>query len=337
VSGRGNRLLGSERGQTLVLFVVILSGLVVLLAFVVDVGAWLGTKHKLQNVADAAALAAVQVPGQSSPSVNGDGWATLEYQPDPSGGTVSPLDAVTVTATHEAPIIFGRIAGIGSFDVKAIATAQAQAVSSLNNAKLTAVVDSSASGPPYISPIVVNRCVIDASCLTGTCFGPSQQCDLNYNAIDPNFNPGDLESSRFGIAMFDGTSFKDAASCNPCLGGQVSTGATRPQLQIGVSGSDAVTAMNTTIGRKLILPVFDSFSSGEYSIIGFSAFVVTTTQFDGDPLAGNWRPQGGGGCTANCKIIRGYFTDYTLPASFEATNPTAQDFGVRGIGLIENS
>jgi hypothetical protein len=91
--------------------------------------------------------------------------------------------------------------------------------------------------------------------------------------------------------------------------------------------------MNQTIGRRLILPVFDTFDGSAYHIVGFTAFVVTTTQFDGTQPAGNWQAESPL-CSPNCKVIHGYFTDYNLPASYgSAGGGTGQDFGVRAIGL----
>src|SRR4030081_3705147 len=110
MTDRLDQRVREEHGQTLVLFVVLLTGLVVLLAFVVDVGAWLGTKHRLQSVADAAALAAIQ-SGPVGPAID-DGWASLAYDHPP--GT-PPLDLFTVTATRAAPILFGGGVGIGGF------------------------------------------------------------------------------------------------------------------------------------------------------------------------------------------------------------------------------
>ena len=48
---------GDQRGQTLVLFVVFMFGLVLLLALVIDVGAWKRAQRQAQIDADAAALA----------------------------------------------------------------------------------------------------------------------------------------------------------------------------------------------------------------------------------------------------------------------------------------
>ena len=49
--------LGDQRGQILVLFAVFVFGLVLLLALVIDVGAWRRAQREAQIVADASALA----------------------------------------------------------------------------------------------------------------------------------------------------------------------------------------------------------------------------------------------------------------------------------------
>src|SRR4030081_3781353 len=56
MTDRLDQRVREEHGQTLVLFVVLLTGLVVLLAFVVDVGAWLGTELRVESVPVSSSL-----------------------------------------------------------------------------------------------------------------------------------------------------------------------------------------------------------------------------------------------------------------------------------------
>ena len=320
-----------ERGQTLVLFVVLLTGLVVLLAFVVDVGAWLGTKHKLQSVADAAALAAIQ-SGPVGPAID-DGWASLAY--DHAPGT-APLDSFTVTATRAAPIILGGLAGIPGFTEKVTATAKAVPVSSLDNSDLTRIVSPDSSTPPYIAPLVVNECVLELSCPSGStsaCFGPPG-CDLNFDATDTNtagsslFGLADIACAGCASSSAPRSRFRRWVTCGSCYVGAIQTGTVFPILTRGVSNNPARAAMTnlaTTVPpTNLVLPVFRSNSV--FTIVGFSRFVLTNV--------GPWTSQGANGCTTRCKVITGYFTNYTLPASF-SNNAGAglTDFGIRAIGL----
>jgi putative Flp pilus-assembly TadE/G-like protein len=327
--------LHEEKGQTLVLFVVLLTGLVVLLAFVVDVGGWLGTQRRLQSVADAAALAAIQT-GQVpvSPAID-DGWAILQY------GQSGLPDSVTVTARHDAPIIFGGVAGIPKFTEQVTATAKAAAASTLSNSTLIQVAGAPGGTAPYVTPIVVNACIFSATPCPGAGNGfSSSDCFLSSPGCDLNFDASDSGGSLFGIANISfvaarANTFSNWMLCakvSSCAPGSISGNSTCPQacpaqLTRGVSSNRAVQAMNSTIGKTLIFPVFDSFdqSTNEYHIVGFSAFVVTTTQFDNTKGTGNWQ--------ANDKVIHGSFSKYTLAASFGTSGGAGQDFGVRAIGL----
>jgi hypothetical protein len=319
------RRLGDERGQTLVFFVVSLTALVALLGFVLNVGAWVATSHKLQNAADAAALAAVQ--SGTTTSVD-DGWADLSGAP-PAGSP--PPNSVTITATHEAPLFGAGLFGIGTFNQTATATAQAIAPATLPNPPF--------NNSAYITPIVVNACIFTGSCpggqLVSNCYSPPAGCRLNLDTDD-------RIGSLFGIAQISSSAtirrntFRRWMQCNSCAPGPIDGQSSAPVLTVGTSGNQALNGMNSTVGKTLILPVFDSFdgTSGTYNIVGFSAFVVDNNQlFDG---ATNWQQQPAGAtCKPNCKLIDGYFlTNYTLPTRFVTNGGSAsQDFGVRAIGL----
>ena len=139
--------LGAQRGQVLVVLVLVVPMMLGISAIVVDVGRIFVERRSLQQAADAAALAAAQrLPGQPAmrharaPSphrrrVQGE-------QPRRRGGPALPAcDAVTtsncyrilgpaaspdrveVIVTENVPTLFGGIFGKKSFDVKARAVA----------------------------------------------------------------------------------------------------------------------------------------------------------------------------------------------------------------------
>jgi hypothetical protein len=260
-----------------------------------------------------------------------DGWAQLT--PDVSLPTSPPPSAVTITATHEAPIIGGALFNIGPFQQTATATAQVVLPTALPNPPFT--------NSAYITPIVVNECIFAGNCfggqVTSTCFS-SPGCHLN---LDTDNRPNSL----FGIAVISpGSSigrstFRRWMQCAGCAPGPIGTQATGP-LSRGTSGSQALTGMNSTVGKTLIFPVFDNFDGTNYNIVGFSAFVVTTSSFwytpggSGTPPTGNWQPQSAA-CAPDCKVIDGYFlTNYTLPTRLVSNGGSgSQDFGVRAIAL----
>jgi len=328
--GMIGRRLSDERGQTLVFFVVSLTALVALLGFVLNVGAWVATSHRLQNTADAAALAAVQSGTMGNVD---DGWAQLT--PDVSLPATTPPNTVTITATHEAPVFGAGLFGLAGFDQRATATAQAVAPASLPNPPF--------SNSAYITPIVVNACIFSGSCAGGqvvsNCFTPPEGCRLNLDTDD-------RVGSLFGIADISSgatirrSTFRRWMQCGACAPGPVSGQTASAPLTVGTSGAQALNGMNSTLGKTLIFPVFDNFdaTAGTYDIVGFAAFVVGNAQggvgaFDGTT---NWQPQPAmAACKPDCKLIYGYFlSNYTLPTRF-VTNAgsSSQDFGVRAIGL----
>ena len=187
--------LRAESGQTALMFVIFLTVFVLLLAFVVDVGGWLGTQHRLQTVADAAALSAIQL-GSTGPV--DDGWATIA-PPNVTQSTASGLPvAVTITATHPASIIFAGVAGIPAFTQTATATAEAAPPSTLTNTALRPVVGAVGGIPPYVAPIVVNQCIFVGPCLNAQPGFLSANCFLT-TGCDLNFDANDHTQSLFGI------------------------------------------------------------------------------------------------------------------------------------------
>src|SRR5579862_1102827 len=111
-----SRRQGDESGQVLVLFVVSLAVLMGLVALVVDVGAWLGTHQRLQNMADAAALEAVeQPPPVDTSSITAGTSATVTLNTSNPNAAGLPTTA-SATASDAAPVIFGAALGIANFN-----------------------------------------------------------------------------------------------------------------------------------------------------------------------------------------------------------------------------
>jgi len=130
----GNKVHGrdwSERGQTLVLFVL---GLAVLLGFTamsVDVGLFLQQRRDLQNDADAAALAgAAYLPDASLATQKAQEWVAKNFD---DGDEVvksievssyrEPNDRITVTVEQEVSFVFARALDLTSDTMGASATA----------------------------------------------------------------------------------------------------------------------------------------------------------------------------------------------------------------------
>ena len=120
-----------ERGQVLVLVVVLMSILCGMSAIAIDLGSYSADRRDLQNAADAIALAAAQdLPSQDAATAAANSWAVkndvavsemaLTFTPQ-GGGEANPKVQVTLTQPHN--FTFARAIGITSTNVSASATA----------------------------------------------------------------------------------------------------------------------------------------------------------------------------------------------------------------------
>jgi hypothetical protein len=119
----------SERGQTIVLFVVFLVVLMGAGAIVIDVGSWYLTKRQAQAAADSVALAAAaDLPNAAFAITDSSGYRQRNEWPGGMQLTVSSFytgsDTITAEATTTAPGYFARVFGIDTVDVGARATAR---------------------------------------------------------------------------------------------------------------------------------------------------------------------------------------------------------------------
>ncbi|MGZ4358255.1 MAG: pilus assembly protein TadG-related protein [Gaiellaceae bacterium] len=136
---RGRR--SDQGGQAIVLVVVAIVTLLALSAFAVDVGYAYFTHRSLQASADAAALAGAQaLPDPSASEALARQYGTTGAGKNHLAGLAdvveqittkclttvpgcSPVNAVVAEETATVPTLFSRVLGIGSFTIKAKATA----------------------------------------------------------------------------------------------------------------------------------------------------------------------------------------------------------------------
>jgi Flp pilus assembly protein TadG len=311
--------LGDQRGQTLVLFAVFMFGLVLLLALVIDVGAWKRAQREAQTVADAASLAgAHELPFDAA----GAASAALRYRDlnapsvtitsDPRG------DAMTVTASRDVPALFAKVAGFLNVTVRARATARVVPPARLRNSDLRRI-----STDTYLAPIVVNERKV---CTDPSCFGAGASTTLELD-------DSDLAGSGFGVICRGSCSGRPGRSalanrvrCNPCIGGDFASSTTESAPALSArNGAQVGNALLSVRNKTLIVPVFADRSA--YNIVGFAAFVITAVIWNNDNAS----------CRPGCKQLTGYFTKYTtadnVPDALGNTGTTAPDYGVEVIGL----
>lgn len=252
----------NERGQAVVLSVVVLTSLMGMSALVVDAGSWFGMHRRMQSVADAAALAGAHGLPQYPDQARG---LALEYASTNNGSlsdvsfssSVRGNDTIFVRARSTAPGFFSKVLGIDSITVSATAQASAQ--------------------PPaqarYVAPFGVDRRHEYLS--GGGCPCWNQATELELVKTGPGaFRVLNLDGSRGGTGQgtladwilegYDGLMGLDWYYSDP--GAKFNPG----QVQ---------GALDDRIGEELLFPVYDEVRGGgasfEYNVVGFVGFLMT--------------------------------------------------------------
>ena len=312
--------LRDERGQSLVFMVVLMTGFVLIVALVVDVGMWLQVQRKVQSVADAAALAGVQsLPfDQARAGSDARTYAQLN-SPSTTLDSVSfpTASSIQVRASHSVPGFFSTLAGILGVTAKAHASARIGPAATLDNSGL------SKAGTAVISPLIVNQSAV--ACLPG-CLGIDQTL---------LFDDADHLGSKLGVMCPGGcpsggrgrNQLRGWFNCSPCLPGTYGpgTGGTTTVESAPATATDGGQvrgALQSRVGDTLIVPVFDDAGPTSYHLLSFAALVVTGVSWRNDNPS----------CRPDCKSVTGHFTTYTAPGALSTTE-TGTDFGVSVIGL----
>jgi Flp pilus assembly protein TadG len=313
--------LRDARGQTLVFFVVLMGGLVLLLAFVLNVGAAANAQRQLQSLADGAALAGVQqLPFDPSAATVVAG----QYGSAPSTTlTASFPDGQSITVQASRQVSGLLLPLVTTPTARATATARIEPAESLNNSDLRRV---SAPNPrPYLVPLVVSQA---RACAVASCFGPGAQQTLS---LGPGDGSGDFGFMCEGSSCTPGrrggggrNALARQLQCQPqsnCLGQTYSTqSGVRAAAPGTATGGQIGAALRNIEGDTLIVPVYSS-SSGGYDIAAFAAFVITDVPY--------WD-------NANGHQITGYFKTYTIPEHLSyPANTSTNNYGVSVIGLTQ--
>jgi hypothetical protein len=347
VTDRRRLRLADEDGQSLVMMVAFLLGIVLMLALVVNVGFWLQSKRRAQTVADSVALAVASVVPSSgcSPAVGTQGIANCYADKnwpgftddgtvtvDPPAGT-----SITVHVRHSVPGFFTSLIGeaFGTVTVGAHATAAVLAPATLDNQKLNAITQT----PTYVAPIVVT----DDACQTPpwtTCLGAVRTLTLDQRNPDAStFNVVDLSCAAESGACLNpsATTLASWIKCGPCLDGVLGIGDDVPAVATNVLDTCPGTGRNgrqnpkcairdalaspSVAGNTIMVAVSDSVVGNRYHVSGYAAFAITSVR----TTDRQWRDR-------PTKSIVGLFLSFT-PAATLDTSGVAPAFGVQTVGL----
>jgi hypothetical protein len=298
----------NERGQVFFLSAVMMTALVGITAFVLDVGSWFRAQRQMQATADAAALAGAQFLPDDTQTAQ---QKAVQYGNDNGGGvlaadvTFNGRNQISVVARKQSPGVFSRIFGINLVDV---------------NAKAVARVDSPQQAQ-YVAPMVVD------------CDHPLiQNCDGKHIPVfnktttlpfDPMGAPG-----AFGMLNLDGQSGTVGTSDEAqwILRGfnkYLPIGIYRSDPGAKFSSSNIDDALDARIGTVLLFPVFRSLDlqgqNAQYDIMGWIGFHLTSYTVQG-----------------NSATLTGYFTTFIARGILaDQGSGSPPSFGVKSIQLIQ--
>jgi len=301
----------NQDGQAIVLMAISLTVLMGMAALVLDVGLWMRSDRRLQQTADAAALAGAQMlPADPA----GAKSLALNYA-DQNGGTVlaaniivsttyTSNDTISVDAAKSEPGIFSKVLGIDSAGIKASAKARTDSPQQVRN----------------VAPMVVS------------CNHPLiQNCNGNHT---PTFNVNttmdfnDMGApGAFGMLNLDGGNGTPGASEEGewILHGfdkYLGIGKYRSDPGAKFSSSNVNGALDDRVGTVLLFPVFKTLDgngqNAEYDIIGWIGFYLTKETTHG-----------------NSATLEGYFTEYIAQGILASSGSgIPSTFGVKSVQLI---
>ena len=302
----------NERGQSLVLTVVVLVSLLGMAALVLDVGSWYRAKRQLQSTADAAALAGAQAlpdtPGNAT-SLAKDYAA--KNTPDLATNDVSlstnivPNDRISIHVTRPAPGFFAKLFGIDSVQVGATATAQTEGMRAAK----------------YVAPIAVKNTHPMLAGPGCPCFGQDNETTIPVGstgapgafALVNLLNGGQGTSGASTLADWIQNGFQDYLP----IGGYFSD----PGVKF--NSSQIQDALTQRIGTELLFPVYDTLtgqgSNAEYHVIGWVGFHIESIDAHG-----------------NNGSLTGWFTE-VIWDGLAATTPTGggPNFGAHTVQLVD--
>jgi len=126
---RVDGLARGRRGQVFPLVAILMTGLIGMTAFVVDVGPWDRNHRSMQAIADASALAAAEdLPyDQAGATALATSYSTKNGGPAPTV-TYPSSDTIDVVITNYAPGAFSKVYGTQNASVRISAEVEARAV-----------------------------------------------------------------------------------------------------------------------------------------------------------------------------------------------------------------
>ena len=251
-------LQGDQGGATLVWVTLSMVALIAMVALTIDGGYAYAQRRRMQNAADAAAIAGARLRALGGTTVQ-VGSVVNQYATANGANGVSwtypSSQKVQVTASCTFPTFFAGIIGLPQMTASAVAEASIQYLSEAGNLLPMRIKDDD--------------------------YGIGQPCVL--------WDKDDAMKGSFGWLDWDGVPVSavelEDNIANPSNSGFLAIGSWVP-VGPGVKASSQVqSALNTWIGQHVTIPFYDEVqgegANTRYRIAGFGEFVLTDYNFQG--------------------------------------------------------
>ena len=295
----------SERGQAVVLAVMMMTSFLGMAALVLDTGSWFRERRHLQATADAAALAGAQ----SLPDDPGSASSLALQYAGSNGGNVSASDitfstayiandTITVHAHSNAPGFFSKVFGISTVSVGATAAARAAIPGQAQ----------------YAAPFAVDRQHPELAGPGCPCYGVPTSLDLKktgpgaFRIINIDGSQGGTGQTILADWILNGFS------------GLMSLGWFWSDSGAKFNASEVKSALDARLGKELLFPIYSQTqgqgSNFEYKIVGWAGFRLTGYDISGSKSQ-----------------LFGSFTR-TIWAGIQGQS-SGPDYGVRVVALVQ--
>jgi hypothetical protein len=295
----------SERGQAVVLAVMMMTSFLGMAALVLDTGSWFRERRHLQATADAAALAGAQSLPQDPGSASS---LALQYAGS-NGGNVAASDitfssayiandTITVHAHSNAPGFFSKVFGISTVSVGATAAARAAIPGQAR----------------YSAPFAVDRLHPQLAGPGCPCYGVPTTLDLKkigpgaFRIINLDGSQGGTGQSTLSDWILNG------------YDGLMSLGWYWSDSGAKFNASEIDDALQARIGKELLFPIYSETqgqgSNFDYKIVGWAGFLLT-----GFDASGN-----------NSQLFGSFTRTVWSGIQGQSSGP---DYGVRVVALVQ--
>jgi Flp pilus assembly protein TadG len=321
---------GREAGQTLVLFVVLLMGLLGVAGLAIDYGFWALNKNQVQSAADASALAgASQIPAGQASAGN---TAQAQYQKNGVAGdsvTVAPStnlkanDSVTVNASRDVATWFTSVFGVNSVTVKGTARATLESFTSVNGVNVMPWGVLKASYVPGLPYPIYTKDTANAN--NGALSLPYVQ-----SASCPVPNGANIYSDEIAgttpvcpVSVGESLDTKPGNNAGPTAQGlntRITTWQTLNQI-VRFNADGTTTLLEPNSPQLIVIPVltnpsgqsvWPNGSSSPMTVVGFAWFVITSC---GNPVNPSYCSNSDG------KQVNGVFVNLDSSASMGTPGP----------------